>query len=226
MTDDWLAVREIFLRRNLLVHADGIVNRHYLKSLENAGARPLDLPKAGTQITVTPEYVLSSLQRIGALGVLLNAATWMTTVKATAEKAIAWIYGRCNWLLDLDFPLLVMIATNTVLTTDRGRMEARQLEGFRILNWTARAQLNGALAIREEVERWDTSALDMSLAHAKDVLAEDDDRAIPKIAALIQSGNLTATDVRQRSLYRALLRRRPETLIRPAVDPPQVQLPG
>lgn len=51
--EDWLQFREVFARRNLLVHTDGRVSKQYVDTLVDAGAKLDALPGKGMSVEVT-----------------------------------------------------------------------------------------------------------------------------------------------------------------------------
>lgn len=64
---DWDAVVEAFVRRNALVHAAGRVDADYLRRLPQSYPRPV----LGSSVHCTHEYLLSAVDRFGAVGAAL-----------------------------------------------------------------------------------------------------------------------------------------------------------
>jgi hypothetical protein len=69
----WPPIQEIILRRNILVHNDGIVNTRYIK-----GIAPLHTqsPVQGTRLSVDPEYFSHSFAHLLLGGTIFTQISW------------------------------------------------------------------------------------------------------------------------------------------------------
>lgn len=83
-----MTLQEIFLRRNLFVHNQGVVNRHYLAKVPQS-LFPEGLPKEGAVLPLTTEYLAEAIDRVFVSGVLLLQATWLHWDPNDKEKAVA-----------------------------------------------------------------------------------------------------------------------------------------
>lgn len=72
--------RELVLRRHAIVHAGGIATPDYIRKLKSVGG--FELPAEGTQLELSPGYVVSAWDVVYALGVV----TFHLLAKATARR--------------------------------------------------------------------------------------------------------------------------------------------
>lgn len=73
---DWSRLLELFERRNLFVHANGIVNGHYLKAASKYNF-PTDKPfENGDELHANPEYFNSAVHRVIHFGAMLTQIVW------------------------------------------------------------------------------------------------------------------------------------------------------
>ncbi|TXK77742.1 hypothetical protein [Paenibacillus sp. N3.4] len=98
-------VFEIFQRRNIIVHNDGIVNNIYLSkvSLKNK-----DKYKLGQSIKITNEYIEESIDLLERIGILIALEMWQKMEKKSSDREelimqYAYNYMRANkWALAKD----------------------------------------------------------------------------------------------------------------------------
>lgn len=83
----WSKFIELTERRNLLVHADGVVNRQYLSACKKAGVSiPADI-KLGSKLQVTPEYYDEACECVAEIGIKLGQTLWRKLLPEELEEA-------------------------------------------------------------------------------------------------------------------------------------------
>lgn len=149
-----LDVREVFQRRNVVVHNSGIANNLYREKL--AGLP--DLAILGEQLPVTSDYLRSAADR-------LCAVAWH----------LSWAFGKRIYK-DEDLSVFEMYICNVPyrhLEAERYQAiayldcaavlaEARNEENkmtLRVNSWLAQKRLGNFGAVHDEVENWQTSHL-------------------------------------------------------------------
>jgi hypothetical protein len=83
----WGAFVELTQRRNLFVHADGMVSAHYLAVCRKHGAVQPDDLKVGMQLDASVEYVRQVLDTLAEVAVKLNQVMWRRLKKEQREQA-------------------------------------------------------------------------------------------------------------------------------------------
>lgn len=200
----WPIIRESFARRNLIVHAGGVVNQLYLsvvKTLDLEGE--VKIPP-GAQIDVNEEYLDWVLQELLALGQILvfavgkklhrkeDALFTSLALNATQNhsKKRAWHASKalCEYTLSC-------------------RLSRKDEMSTRVRYWLSKKESEGLEEIRSEIEEWDTSGLDARISHCKPVLLDDVDSVIPEIMGLISQGHLSRFELNIDPLYDAVAQR-------------------
>lgn len=96
----WPTFIEIMERRNLFVHADGLISRQYLNVCSEHKVNLEDGSALGTQLTVTPEYIALSHKTITEISIKLTHVLWRKLLPDDREKAD-------TSLLSLSYELIV-----------------------------------------------------------------------------------------------------------------------
>lgn len=200
MTDlpvDWPVVREGFARRNLIVHADGIVNHLYLGSLKGVQGPLKGGHQVGDKLNVDEEYLSGFLQEISALGRMLAVSVGLKLRKN----------DRLSFFRSLNSDTYRSLTSGhwrTTITLSQYAMTCDLPRAFRVeaqtRGWVARRELFGVDSIKSEVESWDVSGLAEELAHRKSVLLGSAD-SIDRVRNVIKSEKLTPFDVAVDPLY-------------------------
>jgi len=73
---DWPRLLEILERRNLFVHANGIVNEQYLKASKKYNFPATKSPKKGDELHANPKYFPSAVHRLLHFGAMLTQIVW------------------------------------------------------------------------------------------------------------------------------------------------------
>jgi hypothetical protein len=158
LTSYWPAVREIFARRNIIVHNEGRVNKRYLAAAEDSGITLPEGIKVNDILKTEKVYVDNSIQRILALGMCLVYSVWRKLHPKSAAEAAGWLVSRQEAMVYDE----MWVATHEVAHCLKGAPIKRASECFnKIYDWLARIQFEGKDAVLEEVSNWDVSGLDV-----------------------------------------------------------------
>ncbi|GAB3008531.1 hypothetical protein LWP59_02695 [Amycolatopsis acidiphila] len=189
---EWPAVVELFERRHVLVHREGLVDHRYLR-------RVPDAPPLGTPLEPTSDYLrqavdLCEVLTIGLVFQLLArlhpeltdgfsvvASTWAEEAVTEGRQLGAEGYHR----------LLGALTTNS-LEVERSRVE----------QWLDRQQRLGTDAIHDEVAAWDTESLPQEYKLARLILLGEDDAGLRLLAQLRRDGDISDSDVGSWRLFR------------------------
>lgn len=178
---DWEATREVFARRNALVHAGGRVSRQYLKKVGDDG--DLDL---GAALKVDEGYVREALDHLAVLGLLAGTLTWVKLVPEDAEQAwsqlSAYIY---EFMLQDRWAVVKGLCTPscTLAVPDRTKLIVM------FNGWLARKRLDDP-DVLDEVRRFDASALGRDFQLVQLALLDDIDEALALLKEISLTGEL------------------------------------
>jgi hypothetical protein len=225
LVEDWTSLTEIFARRNVMVHAGGVVNQRYLRAVGTAGMKTPELPPVGTKLGLDEEYLLTASDTLLSLGMLLLSATWMKLRRTrNPERPVGWIPFVVQHLLNLGYYLAARDISNAVLATSRGRLGRSAELNLTISRWVARREMGEADQVRSEVGAWEVDGLDLKYAHARAVLLGDDDRSVMEILELQRRGELSTVEIHTSPLYREIVQRRGDDLsMGNAAKPPELE---
>lgn len=175
LTSDWPTVREVFARRNIIVHNAGFVNRRYLDAAEASGIALPEGIRIGDALNTGEDYLNSAIQRILALGLCLVYSVWRKLHPKGAKSAADWVVDRQETLA-YDEVWLTVGEIAHYLKGARARRRTEYLS--QVLGWLARRELHGADSIRDEVSDWDTSGLDVVFEIYRNCLLGNMERAV------------------------------------------------
>ena len=191
---DWPATLEVFLRRNLIVHADGEADRTYLRQLPS----PVIAPALGSSLAVDASYLDEALDRLESLGVC--------TLVAFATK-LGPVATQLGWQ-GIDGLLAVAMAQK------RWRFSARVALGalpvceerdrywrLRVDAWIARRHLGQSEAVRQEVVTSGLAEAGKQFTLAALILSDDHNAADALTRQLLNEGELTRVDLAQWELF-------------------------
>ncbi|MFI0781158.1 hypothetical protein [Streptomyces sp. NPDC021212] len=195
---DWMVIREGFARRNLMVHADGVVNQLYLGALKKLDARRDWGAQTGERLNVGEEYLSRFLQELIALGRLLSVAVGCRMHKRDESFFLGSIQ------MDI-YRSTMSQSWRTVIALSEYSMRCNPPRVKRIQaqvsSWVARKALFGLDEIKDEVESWDVTGLAVEYSHCKSVLLDNKEEAIAQIRRLLATKKLTVFEVAVNPLY-------------------------
>ncbi|WP_327289472.1 hypothetical protein [Streptomyces sp. NBC_01198] len=193
---DWDKVRETFARRNLIVHADGVVNHIYLDIIGKTQDQALKV-HVGDRLEVNGEYLDTSIQEILALGRLLSIDVGMKLYKNEKGAYVNVLLSEINRLSHRKMWRANIALSTYALGCELTRSQELQA---RTQGWVARKEEFGLDAIKGEVEAWDVSGLAPIYSLRKDaILGKDSTR--DKLRKLLQDGTLNVFEVATDPIY-------------------------
>lgn len=196
---EWRTVREIFARRNLFVHNESQVNQRYLKILRDLKFPDLDQPRLGATLTVSPEYFSRSAEILTDAALNLTIACWIKCQRQASDDVARCLYHVQRQLFNLNHWSTVIHSANLVMSEASLSREYRVR--LQIRSWTAARKAGTKGGAIKELCEWDTSGLNLDLAHAKDVLLGHHERAISSIRQLLHMGSLSRPELYNDPLY-------------------------
>lgn len=166
--EDWSTTREIFIRRNMLVHTDGVITKRYIEEVRKAGA-PIEGLTIGHSLVPSVGYLRSSLERLVALEILLTFRVWSRLDKNQLNEAAGWLGGQVQRLVSRKMWTSVCLICQEFndISCRRSIQLSVQVDG-----WLARKKRDGIVVIQEEVSSWDVSALDARYKTLKGLLLD------------------------------------------------------
>ncbi|MEU0601400.1 hypothetical protein ABZ484_24620 [Streptomyces sp. NPDC006393] len=195
LCSDWPAVQEIFQRRHVLVHAGGIASHRYVASV-SATTNARDI-KVGDRLKTNEVYVHATLDSILAFGVLLASSIGMKFARDHDSTILSNLHSLTYSRLQEREQDLVkhLCAAGAKIATG---YEDQLL--FKVNGWIALKRDNRK-AVQQEVEQWDTSALEDRFKLAKMCLLGEDDEAFQLMKKMHGSGDLSSEDVLEWPLF-------------------------
>jgi hypothetical protein len=172
--DCWPNVREIFARRNVIVHADGKIDRRYIEILKQASISTDGL-HIGDSLDHSVAKLVESLECLIATAVILAFSVWTRLDKAADEAASKWELAWQEYLVDREMWTAVRSISLHLAALPCSR--ATQLQG-KVNGWLAQKFIAGLDSISDEVSRWDVSGLDREFCLAQSLLLDKDDSAM------------------------------------------------
>ena len=193
--DSLSTLRELFERRNAVLHNGGIVTSRYARV-----ARQRDEQiwlRQGQRIHSDSSYVTFALEHVAALGGLLVAQMYdkFQANKVEVRSLIAGISGdllfqgralACHRLYDL--------CSNESIDDESSLIT-------RVNWWLARRRLGERETVLNEVQDWDVTSAATRYQMAKLCLLEQSDDALALIETLLGDGQLTLTNLNTWPLF-------------------------
>lgn len=212
VTKDWTGFREIFARRNLIVHTNGKVSSQYLSVMKDVGAKVETLPFKGATLEPTVEYLESSCQLMLAAGALLAASVSMKLFPKSVQVPIHWSLGIAEICLEEKNFKCSLEITRKLSELCKGRSDLILDFRIRRTSWAARTMLGEKESVIEEASAWDIRGIDPLYAHIKSVFEQDYDSALKQINSLTQNGRLQKSSVLTSIVYEPMRRNLGESL--------------
>jgi hypothetical protein len=186
---DWPQTREIFTRRNMLVHTDGNVTERYLAEVKRSGGSIGGL-QVGESLVPSSDYMKTALQRLIAFEALLVFKVLSHIDKQAADAMAAWLATQ----LDLAVHTERWEASCLIADSFSGVKCMRKTE-LKILvsGWLAHKNRDGVDRIKQEVNAWDVSSLHGDYRTLKKILL--DQLSVDEVSELIPSGRYTRFEI-------------------------------
>jgi hypothetical protein len=196
-------VREIFTRRNMLVHTDGKVTERYIAEVKRGGGSTEGL-ELGQNLMPTADYLRAALEQLLALEALLTCKVLSHIDKSQAEQVASWLAYRLEWVIQKEMWEAACLIAESF---DEVRCKRTTQLMIKVNGWLARKYRYGIDGVRGEVESWDVSGLGDKYRMFKrallDKLTEDD------LRSLLEKGSLTRFEVLSHPMYAGMRERLP-----------------
>jgi hypothetical protein len=192
LTSDWPTVREIFARRNIIVHNAGIVNRRYLNIAQSEGIALPEGIKEGDFLATNSDYALSAIQLLLALGLRLTFAAWKKLYPKNAAEAADWLVDRQETACYYGMWVTALELTQAFRNVRAKRAATCRAE---VYGWLARTHLYGRASVTDEVTDWDISGLDVTFAIYRQCLLGNNEAAINLIRQHLGEDGLTKYEI-------------------------------
>ncbi|GGT58228.1 hypothetical protein GCM10010177_13250 [Actinomadura citrea] len=193
---DWMETREIFARRNIIVHAGGVASRRYISDLERAGIDTKGI-SVGQDIGVDPQYLDQALQRLIAFGLILVHSVWARLHKPLADTAAAWISDRQEGLIHQQMWTATLLTSRYIESLEANR---HIVLDARVNGWLAHKKLDDT-SVATHVRSWDVTGLARKYSIAKCLLLDDFDRCKEDIDAELKNQALTPYEMFMNPLF-------------------------
>ncbi|MFE2486116.1 hypothetical protein ACFXGR_23020 [Streptomyces mirabilis] len=198
---DWPTTREVFARRNLIVHNGGAINRIYLSLTSKGKGNPSDI-KVGTLLRVDSDYFSTAVQNLLALGLILVTDVGRKLGKTYADRLNSSLLFHADLALKRNAWHTSLAISKYLLTSRLSRKDNLKAQS---INWAARKHICGIDDIRAEVTGWDIGGLSEEYSHYKAVLLGDKQKAIDEVERLLANGKLLSVEVALNPIYAEIL---------------------
>jgi len=114
----WPPIQEIILRRNILVHNDGIVNSRYIRGITALHAQS---PVQGTRLSVDPEYFSRSFAHILVGGIIFTQTClrkWFPDQLSLADSRLSDVIDKLLSFKDYDTAYRLAMFAKRITTAD------------------------------------------------------------------------------------------------------------
>jgi hypothetical protein len=178
LCDKWTALEEAFQRRHLIVHNASRVSAPYLVRVPGSKAR------VGQRLSVQQSYLLRAIDRLTLLGHMLTFEVRIKWQPKELELIARAMADRCYSALRAgDWILAEYLARRA-----RRLKAPNELTAIMQCNeWLAVKRQGRLDEVRQEIESWDTSAMEVTYHLARHCLLDELDDAVslvPKFLAL------------------------------------------
>lgn len=179
---------EIFQRRNLIVHAGGIVNNIYMRNVETEFR---DTFRVGEKIEITKEYLKESIEKMELYGVNLIYKYWYNFKKTDKDRdeflgELAYEeLKRNNYISSRN--LYSLIIPNTKIQSE--------LYMYKFNYWQTYKWLGDLDKIVKDIRDFDLSAATLDYQFCKEILLDDFEAGFEKFKELIESNQYSFSDL-------------------------------
>jgi hypothetical protein len=191
-SSDWDAVREVWARRNVLVHNAGIADKMYLDRVAGAAM--------GTILDVDDEYLRTAIDLLCGflLGTIFTA--WVALPGRSAYVAqLAHVYATTAEA-ERRWPL----AENLHMVVARVDADQEAAATSQVNAWLARTRWRGPNSVLADVEQWITDGLPRRFTLARIILLGQRDAAVAMLPDLLEQGEITPDHLRDWPLFASL----------------------
>lgn len=189
---EMLGLKEVYARRNIIVHNSGAVNSSYKKMVPHSTA------KIGEYLISDSEYVNSAFSFVTTVIYTISIEAARLLGKNSEDYLIEIFNEAFEELQKKNYRVCANVFSQ--LSTNRGLDASTQLMS-RVNNWISRIELGEKKDVQKEVEQLDVSALSREYLLAKLILLEQYDRAIGVLEQLYTSDRLSSHELETWPLF-------------------------
>ena len=161
-------LREIYSRRNIIVHNSGRVNETYIKNIPNTPYSMND------RLTIDDKYINGAFNTVKVI-VLTIFTQASKLVKEDRQKYLIDVFDAAyNELEGENYPVCSKIFYQLM---DNPYLDAQKKTMSKVNYWISEKESNGLQQIKSDVEQFDISALDSVFSLAKALLLNENDKA-------------------------------------------------
>jgi hypothetical protein len=196
MDDRRDALLEIFQRRNVMVHNNGVVHTAYIKKVPPELRQGIDV---NTTLPITPEYLQDAIDLVEYSFLLISAELWQDLDPPDEN--------RCNVLTNVVIERLNserwLVAEGASQFTKRDKQLSERSQLIGLINYwqTLKWQENFDM-VRKDVEKADFSAKSGLFQLARFVLLDNFDKAYELLPTLVDTKALTVEQLQEWPLFR------------------------
>jgi hypothetical protein len=197
----WPDFIEVTERRNLFVHADGVVSTQYRNVCKMHGVKSLDDAENCKKLSVSLSYFEKSCNCIFEMGVKIAHVIWRKLQPEDRKNADENLNELCgNLILFTNYQLAIILLNFATDTLPKYSSEQISLL-FKINKAQALKWNNQEKECRDELNAVDWSAKGLKFKLAKLVLEENYEEAVSTMRSIGKQGEVTATDYKTRPIF-------------------------
>lgn len=190
-------LREIFARRNVIVHNGGVANRRYISQLEGSPETLI-----GRRLNVGPDYLATALDRLEVSFVLLGAQCWDKAIRDDKE-AIAELLNQIAYRALLASRWEVARTLSKFAASDESVSESTRIIA-RFNYWQACKWLDEFEDIRAEIELLDGNAYRDRFKLGWFALLDRQNEFFETLSAALASGEIAPWEANEWPIFREL----------------------
>lgn len=191
--EEMLLLREIYARRNILVHNSGRVNNIYLKNVRDSKY------KSGDLLTVDNTYLVNAFATIKTLifAIIIESNKFNRDDKA---NLLDEVFGQGFEEMSKEH-YSISAKVFDILQSIKSQSEQDRLAS-KVNYWISTKEIYGLSAIRKELDDFDTTALNTMFCLAKQLLLDDYDNATKSIEYMLSKDEINATIINDWPLFK------------------------
>ncbi len=198
----WSDFIELTERRNLLVHANGVVSSQYVKVCEENGVELDDTVEVGTVLEVSSDYFLKAYKCVYEIGVKLAHVLWRKTQFKDIAKSDKHLNKLTYNLLCEEKNDLAVILLDFITETLKNHSDGEQLRIAVINKSQANKWIGNQKKAIEILENEDWSGWSNEFKLGEAVIRDDFDAAARIMLAIGSSGTPDKTDYKDWVLFK------------------------
>lgn len=186
-------LKEIYARRNIIIHNAGRVNETYIKAVPESGL------KEGEVAFIYNEYLQKAFDTIKIIiyKIMIEATRIIKNDKAKYLEAI------------FDMAFLELLAENYSISTSVfnelmcSKVSNTEIKTMSMINrWIAEIELHGVESVNADIEEFDTSILEEIYVLAKELLLENYESATKTIEEMVKRDTISVDMIEKWPLFK------------------------